>query len=48
VNIREPGTGTITTQAFTSPYASITVSNAEFSVVRVVNKATGKVIAQVP
>ena len=48
VNIREPGTGTITTQAFTSPYASITVSNAEFSAVRVVNKATGKVIASVP
>ena len=48
VNIREPGAGTITTQAFTSPYASITVSNAEFSSVRVVNKATGKVIASAP
>jgi hypothetical protein len=48
VNIREPGAGSITTQSFTSPYASITVSNAEFSSVRVVNKANGKVIAQAP
>ena len=48
VNIREPGAGSITTQSFTSPYASITVSNAEVSVVRVVNKANGKVIAQAP
>ena len=42
------GAGSITTQSFTSPYASITVSNAEFSSVRVVNKANGKVIAQAP
>jgi hypothetical protein len=48
VNVREPGAGQISTQAFTSPYASVIVSNADFSSVRVVNKATGKVIAQAP
>jgi PrcB C-terminal len=48
VNVREPGAGQISTQAFTSPYASVIVSNAEFSGVRVVNKASGKVLAQAP
>jgi hypothetical protein len=46
VNVREPGSGQITTQAFTSPYASVIVSNAEFSGVRVVNKANGKVLTE--
>ena len=46
VNLREPAAGAILTQAFTSPYVSVVVTGFDGSGVRVVNKATGKVLAQ--
>ncbi len=48
VNLREPGAGTIVTQAVTSPYLSVRVNNPNVDSVRVVNKANNQVIARAP
>jgi PrcB C-terminal len=48
VNLREPSTGSILTQALTSPYVSVRVNSTAITSVRVINKANGQVIAKAP